>query len=74
MDRQSINKFTMFTEKDINNFMAFLRATFPEPRILPGCTSWKSTSSHGLAGWHFGFGIMGEQGSEAYTQDDRGQL
>ena len=55
-----------FTEKDIDNFMAFHRATFREPSILPGrtCTSGNITSSHGLAGWHLGFGIMGEQDAE----------
>ena len=53
-----------FTEQDINNFLAFYRASFPEATILSKI-HYKDHVVPWFSQWHLGFGIMGKQGMES---------
>ena len=52
-----------FTEQDINSFLAFYRASFPEATILPKMHILEDHVIPWFRRWHLGFGIMGEQGA-----------
>ena len=54
-----------FTEQDINNFLAFYRASFPEAIILPKMHILEDHVVPWFSRWHLGFGLMGEQGAES---------
>lgn len=54
-----------FTEQNINNFMAFYRASFPEATVLPKMHILEDHVVPWFSRWHLGFGLMGEQGAES---------
>ena len=58
-----IKKF--FSGSDINNFMEFYRANFPNSTVFPKLHIREDHVQQWLQHWHIGFGIMGEQGAES---------
>ena len=50
---------------DINNFMGFYRANFPNSTVFPKLHILEDHVQQWLQHWHIGFGIMGEQGAES---------
>ena len=51
------------TEQDINNFLAFYRALFPEASNLPKMHILEDHVVPWFSQWHLGFGLMEEQGA-----------
>lgn len=52
-------------EKNIEDFMAYYRATFPDATVLPKMHLLETHTVPWIRKWHFGFGTMGEQGAES---------
>ena len=56
----------VFTEKDIETFMSFYRATFPDATVLQKMHILEEHHTiPWLQWWHLGSGLMGEQEAES---------
>ena len=57
--------FTLSTEQEIDEFVSFFRATFPEATFPPKMHMLEEHVIPFMRKWHFPLGFFGEQGGES---------